>query len=136
GRRAKNCAIAKGPDGETHISGCFDPLSGLYGRHTRSDPEGHMLRTPGETAIILALVLKRSGQNRARLSAKTIKLAGGRKNLRGAFVVELADALAEYGWTISELDIGGFGVIRTKSLEAAKAVAIRSKLSAKERLAL
>lgn len=100
-----------------------------HGTHAGMQGKLNMYRTSKETALLLALILKRSEQTRARLSTKTIKFISRRINLRGAFVVALADALVEYGWNMSELDTGGFGVIQTKSLEAAKAVTARRYLS-------
>jgi hypothetical protein len=89
-----------------------------------------------QTAIVLVVILNRSAQPRARVSAKTIKMLAGRKHLRRAFVAELTDALAEYSWTLSEIDSGGFAVMRTKALEAAKPVTAKRWLTDHERRAL
>ena len=88
-----------------------------------------MYLSPKETAIIVSVILVRSGQSRARLSSKTIKFISGRKRqLRSAFIVTVTEALAEYSWSMSELDIGGYGVIATRSLEAAKPVTAKRYL--------
>lgn len=94
------------------------------------------MRTARQTAILLALVLKRSGQTRARLSSKTVKLLARRDHLRSAFVVNLVAELAEYGWLLSETSIGGFGAIQFKALEGAKAVTAEQFLTELERRAL
>ena len=91
------------------------------------------MRTAQQAAILLVAILKRSGQLRARLSAKTIRLLADRRHLRVAFVNELADALAEYSWTFCEINSGGYAVIRTKSLEAAKAATAKRWLTDEER---
>jgi hypothetical protein len=80
-----------------------------------------MRHTADETACLLVVILIRSGQNRARVSAKTMKFLAKRKTLRGAFLNELRDALAEHGWVLCELETG-YGVEKSTLLEAAKAV--------------
>ncbi len=92
-----------------------------------------MLRTAEETALVIAVIFKRSGQTRARMGANTIRLASGRAHLRGAFMTLLVDALAQYGVGIIELATGGFGLIQTKALEAAKSVTARKQLSEDEK---
>ena len=94
------------------------------------------MRNVQQTAILLAVILNRSAQPRARVSAKTIKVLGSRKNLRRAFVGELTDTLAEYSWTLAEIDTGGYAAIRTKSLESAKPVTAKRWLTDDERRAL
>jgi hypothetical protein len=94
------------------------------------------MNTAQQTALVLYIILDRSAQNRARVSAKTIKKLGARKHLRRAFVAELADALAEYSWTLSEIDSGGYAAIQTKTLEAAKPVTATRLLTDDERRAL
>lgn len=80
------------------------------------------MRTAEETAILLAVLFKRSKQTRARVSQKTIKLLSFRIRLRAAFVSAIADALSQFEICMIELDSGAFGLIPTKSLEAAKAI--------------
>lgn len=80
-----------------------------------------MRHTADQTACLLAVILNRSGQNRARVSAKTIKFLAKRKTLRGAFLNELRDALSEYSWALCELE-SGYGIEKSTLLEAAKAV--------------
>lgn len=93
-----------------------------------------MYPTAEETAATLALMLKRSGQTRARLSGLTVRKAAGRSTLRSAFVVELIDALANgYDWLLVELSSGGFGAVQAKALEAAKPVTGKKYLSQEER---
>lgn len=93
-----------------------------------------MYPTPAESAAVLAALLKRSGQSRARLSGTTIRKVARRKTLRSAFVVELTDAMADgYDWLLVELSSGGFGAVQAKALEAAKSVTGAKYLSADER---
>ncbi|MDR3557147.1 MAG: hypothetical protein P4L55_20530 [Syntrophobacteraceae bacterium] len=91
------------------------------------------MRSIEQTAILLAAILNRSKQTRARVSAKTIKILGRRKHLRRAFVAELTDALAEYYWILFEIDSGGYGAVQTKTLEAAKPVTAKRWLLDEER---
>lgn len=94
------------------------------------------MRTAQQTAILLATLLNRSEQSRARVSAKTIKVLAIRQNLRSAFVVELIAALAEFGWILFEISSGGFGAVQAKTLEAAKPVTAKRFLTDEERQAL
>lgn len=95
-----------------------------------------MKRSARNTALLLAVILKRSGQKRARISAKTLRLLGRRKNLRSAFVIEIITALADYDWVLFELASGGYGAIEAKALEAAKSVTAVTWLDADERSTL
>ena len=96
-----------------------------------------MYRTAEETACLLAVMLNRSAQSRARVSAKTIKKLSNRVQLRSSFVVQLSDALAsQYEWIIFELTSGGYGAVQAKALEAAKAVTGHRYLTAIERKAI
>jgi hypothetical protein len=89
-----------------------------------------------QTACLVAVILNRSKQTRARISAKTIKLLAIRQNLRSAFTVELIGALAEYDWILFELATGGYGAVQAKTLEAAKSVTAKRGLTDDERRAL
>src|SRR5215475_325725 len=89
-----------------------------------------------ETAMALATILQRSGHSRARVSVRTIRKLAARRHLRRAFAAELTDALAEYSWTLTEIDSGGYAVLRTKTLEAAKPVTAKRWLSDDEWRAL
>ena len=96
-----------------------------------------MYPTAEQTAAVIAAMLKRSGQTRARISGVTIKKIARRKTLRCAFAVPLRDALHDgYDWLLVELAGGGFGAIQAKALEAAKPVTGAKYLSAEERRAL
>jgi hypothetical protein len=94
--------------------------------------------TAKQTALVLAVLLKRSGLTRARLSAATIRAASGglRRNLRSAFIRDLRSALEDHSWGLHELDIGGYAAVSMKSLEAAKAVTLKRYLTDDERKAL
>ena len=89
-----------------------------------------------ETALILASMLKRNGQSRARLSGKTIKFVAGRQSLRSAFFVELVGELGEFGWILFELPAGGYGVVEARALEAAKTLTAKRSLTDDEMHAL
>ena len=82
------------------------------------------LTTPHDTAVLLAVLLSRSGQTRARFSEKTLKLLGGRKHLhRNSFVKDVADALVEnHGWHMAPLTSGGYGAAKETALMAGKTV--------------
>ena len=94
------------------------------------------MKNAQRTATLLAVILNRSGQSRARVSTKTIKTLASRKHLRRAFAGELTDALAEFSWTLTEIDSGGYAAVKTKTLEAAKPVTAKRWLNDDERQAL
>lgn len=90
-----------------------------------------LLRTAHQTALLLAVLLKRSGQNRARVSNKTIvEFRGGK--LRSPFVVSLQRECEDLGVALIELARGGFGLLKISSLEGAKAVTAYTVFTAEE----
>jgi hypothetical protein len=56
--------------------------------------------------------------------------------LRRSFAAELADSLAEYSWTLNEIDSGGYAAVKSKTLEAAKPATAQRWLADDERRAL
>jgi hypothetical protein len=67
-------------------------------------------------------MLKRSGQARARVSEATIRRISQRRHIRAAFVGILLQHLSDLGLNMSELDRGGYGLIRASVLEGAPPV--------------
>lgn len=91
------------------------------------------LRTVQQTALLLAVLLKRSDQNRIRVSNKTVvELRGGK--LYAAFVVSLRTELEDLGVCLAELDRGGFGLLKISSLEGAKPVTPEKVFTSEELL--
>lgn len=87
------------------------------------------MRTPKVTALLIAVMLRRSGERRARMSEKTLRLVSGRKKLRVVFVSSLMEVLqGDFGICMTELDVGGYGLIYVKSLEAAKTITAKKFL--------
>lgn len=91
-----------------------------------------MNRTPEEAALILAVLFQRSGEKRARISEKTLKLIGYRERLKAAFIVNVTEALADYHDLCLIQISNGFGIIPNKSLEAAKAITAKKILTKEE----
>lgn len=85
-----------------------------------------------ETAVILAVIFKRSGLEEARISDQTIRMVSGRKRLEGSFRQNLKDELAEYGLEIVRFDAGDQALIRVSALEAAYTVTAAKTLNAEE----
>src|SRR3982074_2230139 len=79
-------------------------------------------RSVEETAIILALIFKRSGLAQARVSDKTIRLVSGRKRLEGSFRQNLKDERGEYEMEIVRRATGAHARIKVSALEAAEPV--------------
>jgi len=96
-----------------------------------------MMRTPDQTALFIAVMLRRSGERRARMSEKTLRLVAQRKKLRSAFVYSVMEVLQrDIGICMTELDSGGYGLIYVKSLEAAKAITAKKFLDGVHRQTL
>jgi hypothetical protein len=93
-------------------------------------------RPVSEIALLLAVIFHRSGEKRARISEKTLKLLGIRSKLRSAFIRNLMIELEDYALVLIELDAGGYGLIPSKSLEAAKAITAKVWLHEEEMLAI
>jgi hypothetical protein len=91
------------------------------------------MHTPRDTATLLAVILIRSKQTRARVSTITIKILAKRRLLRSAFILELSGELADLSWIFFELASGGFAAVQAKALEAAKPVTVRRFLKDEER---
>jgi hypothetical protein len=87
-----------------------------------------MYPTATKTALLLAVLLKRSGKTRARVSEKTIKLLSGRVRLRGAFIVDVSAKLEDFGVLAVEADRGGFGLVSIPALEGATAITAKALL--------
>jgi hypothetical protein len=87
------------------------------------------MRTAEESAILVAILLRRSGLKRARLSEKTIRRLSGRRHLRRAFVDMLDAHLADLGILLTELERGGFGLMPSASLSGATAITAKKYLA-------
>jgi len=86
------------------------------------------MRTAEESAILLAYLLKRSGETRVRVSEKTIRKVAQRSYIRTAFVDMLSLHLEDLGLNIMQLERGGYGLIRASVLEGAPTVTAKSLL--------
>jgi hypothetical protein len=93
-------------------------------------------RPVSEIALLLAVIFQRSGEKRARISEKTLRLLGRRTKLRSAFIQNLMIELEDYALVLIELDAGGYGLIPSKSLEAAKTITAKSWLHDEEMSAI
>lgn len=90
------------------------------------------LRDANETALLLAVIFKRSGAARARISDKTLKLLGYREKLRCSFAGRVGEHLSDLGMILIELDTGGYGLMPSKALEAAKAITAKKWMTEEE----
>ncbi len=87
-----------------------------------------MNRTAEETALLIALLLKRSNQKRARISIPTIRRLAKRRHIRGAFIEMLTLHLGDLGVVLVELDRGGYGLIPSDILNGAPAITAKKYL--------
>jgi len=86
-------------------------------------------RTTEQTAVLVALLLKRSGQKRARLSENTIRILSKRRTLRDAFKDRLRAELDDIGLHLVQLERGGFGIIPINALDGAVAITAKKYLA-------
>jgi hypothetical protein len=75
-----------------------------------------------QTAILIATLLHRSGERRARISERTIRILSRRKPLRDVFKEKLRAELDDLGIHFMQLERGGFGLIPAKALDGAPAI--------------
>jgi hypothetical protein len=88
-----------------------------------------MKRTTEQTAVLVALLLKRSGQKRARLSENTVRVLSRRRTLRDAFKDRLRAELDDIGLHLVQLERGGFGIIPITALDGAVAITAKKYLA-------
>jgi hypothetical protein len=86
------------------------------------------MRTAEETALLLALLIKRSGETRIRVSDKTVRRVAQRSYIRTAFLSMLSQHLQDLGLNMTELERGGYGLIRASVLEGAPAATAKNYL--------
>jgi len=87
-----------------------------------------MKRTAEETAVLVALLQKRAGRKRARISEKTIRVLSKRRFLRVAFLENLSKELDDLGLRLVELQRGGFGLLSISSLSGAPTILAKQYL--------
>ncbi len=95
-----------------------------------------MYHTHEETAILIALLLKRFGKTRARVSRRIVKRVAGREQLRVRFLTMLEISLEDFGWRMFELESGGFGFVAMRALEGAERVNAKDLFRLEERRAI
>jgi hypothetical protein len=88
-----------------------------------------MIRTPEETALLIALLLKRSEQKRARISVDTVRRLSKRKRIRVSFIEMLRCHLDDLGVILVELERGGYGVIPSSILDGAPVITAKKYLT-------
>jgi len=87
------------------------------------------MRTPEETAVLLSLLLRRSGQKRARVSLETIRHLAKRKQLRHVFIDLLDEQLDELGVVLIEITRGGYGLLLASTLDGAPSITAKKYLA-------
>ena len=87
-----------------------------------------MKRSVFETALLIALLFKRSGKTRAKISGLTIKRLSNRIQLRSAFVESLKDALDDWGLALIEIE-SGYSLIPWTVLNGAPAITAKKHLA-------
>ncbi len=86
------------------------------------------MRTPEETALLIALLFTRSKQKRARVSISTVRHLSNRRAIRSTFLNRVDDCLDDFGLILIELERGGYGLIASSILEGAPAITAKKYL--------
>lgn len=81
-----------------------------------------------QTAVLLASLLHRSEERRARVSERTVRILSRRRTLRDAFKDRLRAELDDLGIHLVQLERGGFGVIPITALDGARAITAKKYL--------
>jgi hypothetical protein len=79
--------------------------------------------TPAAVALAIAVMFKRSGKPRARLTEKTFRLVSRRKErLHDSFITRVRVELEWRGIIFYQLTRGGFGILPAAALDGAPAI--------------
>lgn len=78
-----------------------------------------MRRSPNETAILLALMLHRSGKSRARVSKRTLEVISKRERIHASFVGLIRSALDDLDVVLLESNRGGYAMVTREALDGA-----------------
>lgn len=78
------------------------------------------------TALRLAVLIKKSGKPRARISDKTIRILSGRRTLRESFTVAVRTKLEDLGIVSIRLDRGGYAMVMATALEGAPPALVKN----------
>jgi hypothetical protein len=81
-----------------------------------------------QTAVLLASLLHRSEERRARVSERTVRILSRRRTLRDAFKDSLRAELDDVGIHLVQLERGGFGLIPITALDGARAITAKKYL--------
>lgn len=76
-------------------------------------------------ALRIAVLLKRSGKQRARISDKTLRILSQRGTLREALVSGVRAHLEDLGIVAIRLDRGGFALIHASALDGAPSALVK-----------
>jgi len=80
------------------------------------------MRNVYETALLIALLFKRSEKNRVRISHLTVRKLAERERLKSAFIGMLINELDGLGIIMIELERAGFGLIPVGALNGAPSI--------------
>jgi hypothetical protein len=87
------------------------------------------MRTAEQTALLIALLFKRSEQCQARLNMDTVRSLSRRRHIRSAFVTMLAGYLEDLGLILMEIDGDGYGLLASNVLAGAPTVTAKKYLA-------
>lgn len=94
------------------------------------------MRTPEETALLIVLLFKRSGQRRARISVVTLRRLSKRRHIRSAFLGKVEESLDDLGLILVELERGGYGLLPLSALDGAPAITAKRYLQDEQGVAI
>lgn len=86
------------------------------------------MRTSEETALLIVLLFRRSGQKRARISVDTLRRLSKRRHIRSAFLGKVEESLDDLGLILVELERGGYGLLPLSALDGAPPITAKRYL--------
>lgn len=85
-----------------------------------------MYRPYHSIALVLAVLLKRSGKSRMRISDATFRLISGRATVRDALISNVKAWLEDYGSLMFRLERGGYAIVAISAFEGAPNQTLRN----------
>jgi hypothetical protein len=85
-----------------------------------------MYRPYNSIALVLSVLLARSGKTRIRISDKTFRIVSGRTTIREALVSSVRGLLEDYGVLMIRLDRGGYALVASSALEGAPSFTLKT----------
>lgn len=88
-----------------------------------------MKPSPQLVALRIALLFKRFGKTRARITDKTFRMLSERVTIRDVFSADVRNKLEDLGISATQLARGGFSLITISALDGAPPITVKKYLA-------